>query len=156
MPYKEPAPLKLESGELNALTDSVLGNGTVITFKAGGQSMWPFIKNMDTVTLAPVSGRHIGMGEVVGYIHPGTGRFLIHRVIKKVTCFYYIKGDNCREADGWIEMNRVKGVLISINRDGLPVYSGLRYKLIIAVFSRLHILIPVVKQVAVVLRRIKR
>ena len=147
--------MKLESRELNALADSVLGNGAIITFKAGGQSMWPFIKDMDTVTLAPAGGRNIGMGDVVGYIHPETGRFLIHRIIKKGASFFLIKGDNCRIADGWIRINRVKGILTGINRDGTTVTSGFRYKKIIAVFSRLNLLIPVVKQVSVVLKRIK-
>jgi hypothetical protein len=66
------------------LAQFVLGKGRTVRLLAKGNSMTPFIRYGDDITLVPVSrGRGIGLGDVVGYIHqtPDGQRLVVHRVV---------------------------------------------------------------------------
>ena len=153
MPDEKVELLRLDSRELKAVTDSVFHKGNAITFKAGGSSMWPFIRDMDTVTLVPVAQVKFGLGDIVGFLHPASGNFLVHRVVKLRNESVQIKGDNRLFSDGWIKKDKITGVLYGISRHDRSAYSWLRLKKIIAVLSRHNLLIPIIKPAVAVVRR---
>jgi len=155
MPDEKVELLRLDSRELKAVTDSVFHKGNAVTFKAGGSSMWPFIRDMDTVTLVSVDQVKFGLGDIVGFLHPASGNFLVHRIVTLRNGAVQIKGDNCLFSDGWIEKDQITGVLSGISRHGRYAYSWLRLKRIIAVLSRHNLLIAIMKSAVYVVRKIR-
>jgi len=43
---------------------------------------------------------------------------LVHRVLRKKKKCYLIKGDNCAEADGWIPVENILGLITRVERLG--------------------------------------
>ena len=43
---------------------------------------------------------------------------LVHRVLHTKTKKYFIKGDNCSEADGWIPAENILGLITRVERQG--------------------------------------
>ncbi len=87
--------------------------------------MYPFIRDRDVVTVAPLGGRPPLVGDVVAIIHPINGRLVIHRVIRRRHSGWLIRGDNCQEVDGVVTIEDILGYVISIERQGRQVRLGL-------------------------------
>ncbi len=73
--------LPLPGEALAGLMAAVLGKGLPFRFEARGESMHPAIRHGDVVTVAPVAGRAPRAGDVVAFIHPGTGGVRVHRIL---------------------------------------------------------------------------
>ena len=71
------------SGIFNAVIDDALANGTSVRFRAEGSSMYPTIRDGESITVAAVSTNDIVRGDVLLSRH-GT-RLLAHRVVGVTT-----------------------------------------------------------------------
>ena len=74
--------LSLDGAELAALSAGVLGRGGAFRFRARGGSMAPFIRDGDTLTVAPVEAAALRVGDVVLYRADGD-RLAAHRVVAR-------------------------------------------------------------------------
>ena len=96
-----------------------LARGRSVTMAARGQSMWPFIRDGDTVKIVPVSGP-ISLGDVVCVRRDQT--IVLHRVASIAAGERLLTwGDALPAADDWISMKAVHGVVQSLRRAGRPI-----------------------------------
>lgn len=132
--------------EMAKLAKAVFEKNQQFSFIASGNSMWPFIRNMDRVTLAPFRKEQIKTGHIVGFSHPATGNFLLHRIIAVQPGRLLIKGDNHKEPDGWVPEQNLIGIVTGIKRSNRNLRTGITAWLIpIALLSRTGILRPAVR-----------
>jgi hypothetical protein len=120
----------------------VLARGVPFRFKARGWSMTPFIRDGDVITVAPFTDRPPGVGAVVAFIQPETGKLVVHRIVARNGAYSCIHGDgNAGESDGLIPPENLLGRVTHIERNGHHVWLGLgleRY--LIALLSRTGLL----------------
>ncbi|MFA6011547.1 MAG: hypothetical protein WC799_16285 [Desulfobacteraceae bacterium] len=129
--------------DMGDLITPLLDQGRCCRFVSCGNSMFPFIRNRDTVTLIPCKKTALTVGDVVAYRHPMSSNLVIHRVISEKNGCYLMKGDNAREPDAQITMEHVTGILQGITRNGRTVTLGLGCeKAWIALLSRLGLFGP--------------
>jgi hypothetical protein len=130
--YPIPGPLLLE------LLQAVISKGVPFRFKARGWSMTPFIRDGDVITVSPFSRSDLSIGSIVAFKRPGAEQLVVHRIVAKHKKFVYTIGDGIlNQADGWIPVENIIGLLTRIERNGRRVWLGLgleRY--LIAYFSR--------------------
>ncbi len=110
--------LPLPGEALAGLMAAVLGKGLPFRFEARGESMHPAIRHGDVVTVAPVAGRAPRAGDVVAFIHPGTGGVRVHRIVAVERGSYVLKGDNALGADPAVGPDRILGLVVGLERDG--------------------------------------
>ncbi|MEM7583368.1 MAG: S24/S26 family peptidase [Acidobacteriota bacterium] len=122
-----------------------LADGMVAQIVVTGTSMAPFIRERDLVTLEPIAGQPIGLGDVVAFERPG-GRLILHRVVALTEHRVQTRGDAATEADEWTELSRLSGRLIAIERAGRPRHLGLGgERAALARLSALGLLAPVLR-----------
>lgn len=132
--------LALSGPALLELLQAVLARGAPFRFRASGPSMFPFIRDGDVVTVAPLQGTRPHWGEVVACIRPGQDRLVIHRVVGRRGNSYLVKGDAASGVDGLVQELDILGRVIRIERRGAEVRIGLgpeRYVIAILVRSGL-------------------
>ena len=122
IPEKE---LSLSGEAMTGLLQAVLDRRAPFKFKSRGFSMSPFIKNGDVVTISPLIDHSIGFGRPVVFIHPQTGKLVIHRVVGQKGTQYLIKGDNISDADNPVPKKNILGIVTMVEREGRGVYLGL-------------------------------
>jgi len=92
-----------------------------------------------------LNGISPGLGDVVAFIHKGTGMPFIHRVIGKKGNTYLLKGDNATETDGLISESDILGCVRMVERRGLRVFFGLGpERFLIAYLNRRGILLSLI------------
>jgi signal peptidase I len=84
--------------------------------RVGGDSMYPFIKNGDMISIMPYRGTKINIGDIILYNKFHT-HLTVHRVIN-ITCLgmnYFsckTKGDNNAESDSYdVFNNEILGIV---------------------------------------------
>ena len=136
--------LALSGPALRELVRAVLSRGARFRFRAGGCSMWPFVRDGDVVTVAPLDGARPGRGRVVAFVHPHGERLVVHRVVGKKDGRLLIKGDNAHVADGLVGAASVLGWVTRVERQGRDAHLGLGpERLLVALLSRWGWLRPV-------------
>lgn len=118
---------------VDALLLEALARGRTVSLTARGGSMWPFIRDGDRLTLAPLD-RAARVGDVV-WVRAGTAPGPIHRVRRidreRRVC---VQGDASIVPDGWFRQADLLGRVVAVERRGrrvrlhrrLPrVYGGL-------------------------------
>jgi len=146
----QPGPFIKHGGELSisgaALVDlsrAVFDKGIPFRFRAKGFSMSPFVKDGDTVTLAPLSHAQPFLGDIVAFVSPGTGMLVVHRVVGKGDKHFLIKGDNMPDVDGFVRRKNILGRVTRVERNGKDVFLGLGpERLLIAFLNRRSLLLP--------------
>jgi hypothetical protein len=103
----------------------VLEKGAQFKFRAKGFSMSPFIRDGDVLTVSPFLDRSPAFGDVAAFIHPGTGEFVVHRMIGIRDGAYLIQGDAALESDGRVPKEKVLGRVTQIKRNGQRIFLGL-------------------------------
>jgi hypothetical protein len=122
---------------LRELLQAVLDRGVPFRFRATGFSMTPFVRDGDVITVAPLAGRSIGPGDVVGFVRPDTGKLVVHRVVGQKGDAFLIRGDYTGETDGPIEVANILGCVTRVEREGKTVDLGLGpERRLIAVLTR--------------------
>ncbi len=141
--------------DMGDLITPLLDQGRCCRFVSYGNSMFPFIRNRDTVTLIPCKKPALAVGDVIAYRHPLSSNLVIHRIISEKNGCYLMKGDNAREPDAQITMEHVTGILQGIRRNGRTVRIGLgREKAWIALLSRLGLFGPFSLRVVICVGRL--
>ena len=87
--------------------------------------MSPFVRNGDVLTLSPLSEAEPRLGDIVGCIHPESGKLVVHRLIGRRGADWIIRGDNSPQADGLIPKNDILGRVIRIERGAKSVSFGM-------------------------------
>ncbi len=87
--------LALSGAVLVELVQAVLDNGSLFRFRACGRSMIPFIRDGDTLTIAPLANRPPRLGEVVAFSCPTEEavKLVVHRVVGCRRSGFVVRGD---------------------------------------------------------------
>jgi hypothetical protein len=117
-PTPRPRPALEDGFPLAGLMRDVLGRGKPFRFEARGSSMYPAIRDGDLVTVAPLPGPGPRTGDVVAFVHPGTGGVRIHRVVAAADGRWVLKGDNALGFDGALDREAILGLVVRLERDG--------------------------------------
>lgn len=104
------------------LLRATLTKGLHCKFRAKGHSMSPFIEDGDVVTISPLNGSSLNIGDVVAFVNPETGKLAIYKVIGKKKGFYLIEGDNPSEAEGVVLKANTLGHVTEVEREGRKVF----------------------------------
>jgi len=125
----------------SALMKAVIKEGNAFRFRAAGNSMNPFIKNGDIITISPINNRSIITGDILAVSIPTDNHLVVHRVVSRKKDLFLLKADNCKDPDGWIPSFHIIGSVNKIERKGYQIHLGLGLeKRLIAVLSRVNIL----------------
>ena len=122
---EKPSPRISSGGELPpsrpalvGLMRAVLDKGKPFRFEARGTSMYPFIREGDVVTVAPLAGPDPRPGDVAAFVQPGTSGVRVHRIVKVEAGRYFLKGDNALDADGALAREAILGLVVRLERGG--------------------------------------
>lgn len=100
------------------LTQEILKQGTSLRVKGRGSSMYPFIRNGDTLLIEPKSRNKLCIGDIIFYRRP-EGQYIAHRLVRKIEPDTLItRGDNLTYYDEPVPDRHVFGRVVSIERDG--------------------------------------
>ena len=99
------------------MASTIINLGNNISFVARGRSMSPFIKDGDTVIIAPPKGNP-GIGDVVLCTND-EGNLLLHRVIAKTAERVFTKGDAWLTDDGSIPYKNIIGRAVRVSGSGV-------------------------------------
>jgi len=132
-------------GQLDLLC-AVSARGAQFRATVRGSSVTPFIRDQDVLTIGPLNGVAPRVGEVVAFVVPNWERLVIHRVITRVGDAWLIRGDNCTEADGFIQGEHILGRVTRVERRGGSVHFSLGPEArLVAWFQRANVLMPAVR-----------
>jgi len=111
----------LKRAEFAGLAAAILNRGGVLTFKAHGSSMSPFIQDGDTLTIRPVRAADVRVGDVAFYRAVG-GRLVAHRVVgrsvRQGRVVLAARGDAVSGSEEWVRPEQVLGRVVSVRRGG--------------------------------------
>lgn len=122
------------------IAEGLLKSENHLRFRASGTSMSPFIKDNDTVIIAPDNNRgthpiflknfkqkvnkrnmgcvpNLGIGDVV-LLKTKEGRLFLHRVVKRKKTGVVTSGDSAYTDDGFTPYNNILGKVIKISGKG--------------------------------------
>ncbi len=116
--------------------------------------MTPFVRDGDTITIAPLAGRRPRVGDVVAFVCllgnvPG---LVVHRIVDRRGAYFMVQGDGHGSAQQEVLLGNIIGKLVKVERDRRRVYAGLGpERRLIAWLSRTQLLFsfvwPVWKQI---------
>ena len=115
---------RLSSEALRELLTAVLGRGQQFRFRAGGTSMFPFIRNGDVVTVSPLREADPGMGDIVAFLQSCDRSLVLHRIVGVENGAFVVRGDSALHADGMIPGEDILGRVVRIERQGREVWPG--------------------------------
>ncbi len=78
--------------------------------------MTPTIRDGDVITVSPLKDIMPRRGDVLAFRHPDRPQMLVHRVLHVKANDYFIKGDNCPAADGWVPAKNILGLITRVER----------------------------------------
>jgi signal peptidase I len=94
----------------------VVSEGPSWRAKSRGESMYPLIKNGDTLLIQPMKADEIHPGDIVIYRIP-SGSFIAHRFIKRnISGSLLTNGDSMRHYDKLVDEEQVFGKVVQIER----------------------------------------
>ena len=121
MPGQEGCAVNLNQVEFAALSGELLEEGHAVRFRAGGSSMWPFIRDGDVLIVEPLEGGAVRVGDVVLY-RTAAGRVMAHRVVIRTTddgdVALLIRGDGSEGAGDTVVPGDVLGRVTWMERGG--------------------------------------
>jgi signal peptidase I len=145
----------MESGRHDVITDKeavaglltdALRAGHSFSFRAGGFSMSPFIKDGDLITVSPFGNIQPGRGDIVAFLDAANNGLTVHRIIQKQGIDFIMKGDNTRVADMPVSDSNLLGRVTGIRRRKAERHLGLGSERgLLAALSRAGILMPLMR-----------
>jgi hypothetical protein len=130
-PYKSAALVRrsrtfgLSNPALISLLQGVLAKGSRFRFHAKGDSMSPFIRSDDLITIAPLSSRTPRVGDIVAFVRPQTHQLVVHRIIGKDQDGFLVQGDNDSGQRDQVLGQNILGCVVKIERAGKEARLGL-------------------------------
>jgi hypothetical protein len=157
--FPEGQEMPLSGTALLELLQAVLARGAPFRFRAKGPSMFPFIRDGDVVTVAPLKGIRLRRGDVVACVPPRRDTLVIHRVVARRGQSYLVKGDATSEADGLVQEADILGRVMSVERRGSEVRLGFGLeRQLIAMLARsglfVRVIFPLARWVRSVLEKV--
>jgi hypothetical protein len=105
---------------------AVLEKGGLFRFCAKGASMTPFVRDGDTITIAPLGNLPPRLGEVVAFRDQMNGlRPVVHRVVGRHAEGFIVQGDGNGCMPEVAPPELVLGRLVKLERNGRPIRLGL-------------------------------
>lgn len=92
---------------------TILRKGSIISFRAQGSSMSPFIRDSETVIIEPPTGR-LRIGDVILFAGGTQQQFKLHRIVKKTAEGYVTRGDAACIHDGPVSDGAVLGRVVHV------------------------------------------
>ena len=145
----------IESGNHDVITDNeavaglltdALRAGHSFSFRAGGFSMSPFIKDGDLITVSPFGNMQPGRGDIVAFLDAANNGLTVHRIIKRQGIDFIMKGDNIRTADMPVGESKLLGRVTGIRRREKERHLGLGSERgLLAALSQAGILMPLMR-----------
>jgi signal peptidase I len=114
--------ISLSAPVIMELIEAVHEKGASFRFQARGYSMTPAIRDGDVITVSPLNDLMPRRGDVVAFRHPDRPQMLVHRVLHAQGKKYFIKGDNCPDADGWVPAENILGLITVVERQGEAIF----------------------------------
>ncbi len=109
-----------------AVIEQALTSGTVVRFRAEGDSMYPTIRDGETIVVAAVSPPAGVRGDILLCRHGS--RVLAHRVVDMTGCgterFFVLRGDAKASCDAPVDGRAVVGTVVGVVRGGRVVPLG--------------------------------
>ncbi len=116
---------RLSSPALLALMRAVLDRGKLFRFQAPGSSMYPFVRDGDILTLAPLRAAPRA-GDILAFIHPARGNVVVHRAVQVAPAACRMRGDASPDLDdGWVPLDQILARVVRIQRGGRDIHMGL-------------------------------
>lgn len=134
LPLKSVDAVGVCSASLLELSEAVLSRKASFRFEARGWSMLPAIRDGDFITISPKPGSPLGIGEIVAFVSPCTGKMVVHRIIGHRGEGYLIKGDRLFDPDGCILKEKVLGCVTKLERKGRELRLASGWKRNVLVF----------------------
>ena len=133
--------LALSGKSLAALIRDFVESGRHIKFRALGESMFPFIKNGDMITVSPYNDMTPERGDIVAFVDVRTQGLMVHRIIRVNGDGFVSKGDNCFQNDGIHRLQNILGFISEIDDCSLFPWAidFLKYKKWVAFFSQIGV-----------------
>ncbi len=123
-----------------------MSKGAAFSFRAGGFSMSPFIKDGDLITVSPFGDMPPDKGDIVAFLRTTNNSLTVHRLIKRQGIDIIMKGDNSRSADLPVSESQLFGRVTGIKRGDSGKRLGIGpEKRILAGLSRMGILMPLLR-----------
>jgi hypothetical protein len=145
----------MQSGKHDVITDNeavaglltgALKAGRSFSFRAGGFSMSPFIKDCDLITVSPFGKIPPCKGDIAACLDTARNGLIVHRIIKRQDIYFIMKGDNNRAADMPVSESNLLGRVTGIRRREKERYLGLGPESgLLAALSRAGILMPLLR-----------
>jgi signal peptidase I len=108
------------SGIFIAVIDDALMSGSIVRFRAEGASMYPTIRDGETISVVAVSPDEVVRGDVL--LCRNDTRVLAHRVVGVATIgaerSFQLKGDAKIECDAPVRAHAIVGAVIDVRRNG--------------------------------------
>jgi signal peptidase I len=95
-----------------------LAAGTTIEVDAEGGSMFPLIRNGDSVVVRPID-RKLRVGDVVLLVLDG--RWILHRIVELTAVTVRTQGDNQAQADPPVGLAAVQGIASKVVGKKVPL-----------------------------------
>ena len=108
-----------EGVDFYLLSKDVLARGASLRFRARGNSMRPFVKDGDMLSIEPTEATKVQIGDVILFWQEG--RVLVHRVVKtriENEGMLMAKGDSHLRPDRPVHPDQVLGKVTSVEREG--------------------------------------
>lgn len=122
-----------------------------------GFSMWPFIRDQDFVTFAPLGLRTLTVGDIVASNPVSTDYMTVHRIVRRSTDGWLIRGDNCLAADGVVGKDLILARVVRVERNGRDVRLGIVFgRRLVGLLSRIGILVRATGAAAIIRRVMAR
>ena len=111
--------LTVTRDDLCEMAAQVLGQGSPFCFVARGDSMWPFVREGDLLTVLPLGDAPLRPGDVILYRCEG-GALLAHRIIgrSRREGVWLVRGDASRGEVERVRPDEVLGRVVSLEAEG--------------------------------------
>ena len=109
-----------DSEIFSGVIEQALAAGTVVRFRAEGESMYPAIRDGETVTVTPVAPAAVARGDIVLFRYGR--RLLAHRVVEVTMSgserIFELRGDAKAASDGPVPGAAIVGRVVEVRRNG--------------------------------------
>jgi hypothetical protein len=145
---------RIKSVELFPVVFDMLEKNQTVKITVTGCSMMPFMREgKDSVNLVKADYAKLKRGDIVLIIRDD-GVFVMHRILKKTSDFFYMVGDAQQWIEGPLLPQQVKAVVESVWKDNFEIKcSNIIWKLISEIWLLLR---PFRYKILNILRKIKK
>jgi hypothetical protein len=129
------------------LMNAVLSTGNTFRFSANGISMYPCIRNGDSITIASITNK-LRVGDIVA-AQSSRNPLLVHRIISICPDGFSLKGDNSDDVDGMFSRESILGKVVEVERNHKSITLGVKFgNSIFSFLSKNNFIVPIMQIIA--------